>query len=273
MSTGDKFREYALSAVRAKLAYLAPDAVKDLWAKSQVSDKNAEYYLFKSVKKPPVFLSNRETNAQAYAWVQSNVLHIVFRGTKETSDVLVDLDLLRSPLYPDSNIFIHDGFLRQFRSLESHIFDIIVANFRHVDVIHFSGHSLGGALATLASAYFGNFYDQKYKIICHSIGSPRVGNLYFAILAKERVHEMIRITAEKDPVPLLPMSFLYSHINESICINDACIVTHLKKDVSWFLRLLYFPFQISCKKPVHFHSCDVYIERLLKLAALDVHVF
>jgi predicted lipase len=271
--TPENYKSYALSAARAKLAYMSPDEVKKLWATS-TTENTLEHLLFKSVPSQPRFYDNKETNAQVYIWKQDKTLHIVFRGTQEKYDVLVDLNILRSYLFPASDILVHSGFLKQFKSLEEHITAEITDDFDNIDTIHFSGHSLGGALATLAAAYYGEMHKNKIEILCHTIGSPRVGNKAFTKLFADNVKDEVRITNDKDPVPLIPMSFLYRHVSNSICINDQCSVESAIEDIPWYWRIVYFPFSINYKAPVHCHSCNLYIERLLRLAELqDIKVF
>lgn len=266
--TPDDYKSYALSAARAKLAYMGPEEVKQLWENSS-TENTLNYLLFHNVKEEPNFYTDKETNAQMYIWKDGRTLHVVFRGTQEKYDALVDLDIIRSYLFPSTDILVHSGFLKQFRSLEHYIIIEIVTIYNNIDTIHFSGHSLGAAVATLAAAYYGNMYKPHKKIICHTIGSPRVGNKAFTEFFAKNVDEEIRITNVKDPVPLIPMSFLYMHVSNSICINDECSVEYAIKDIPWYWRIVYFPFSINFFAPVHCHSCDLYIERLLKIAELQ----
>ena len=63
---------------------------------------------------------------------------------------------------------MHDGILKY----------VSILNERHtVDRIIVTGHSLGGAIATMAAIDLYWIYGAKIKII--NFGSPRVGNLAF----------------------------------------------------------------------------------------------
>lgn len=72
-----------------------------------------------------------------------------------------------------------------------------------------TGHSLGGAVATLAAAYLrkaGNAVD------LYTFGSPRVGNSAFADFVSAQAGSEIRVTHVDDPVPRLPpLLFGYRH--------------------------------------------------------------
>ncbi len=102
---------------------------------------------------------------------------VVFRGTQpdELQDWLADLRVKKACV-PFGRV--HRGFLwallAAWPEIESAI--PVTADTR----IHFTGHSLGGALATLAAALFVHEYDQILVASLTTFGCPRVGNGTFA---------------------------------------------------------------------------------------------
>ena len=83
------------------------------------------------------------------------------------------------------------------------------------------GHSLGGALATLAAA---TLRQKSPYLMEHtelfSYGSPRVGNLATAIFLTQQSNKSYRITARADPVPRIPGPFLhYMHMSPEYWIR------------------------------------------------------
>lgn len=75
--------------------------------------------------------------------------------------------------------------------------------------IVFTGHSLGGAVATLAAAYA---RAAGYTIDIYTYGSPRVGNEAFVKFVTDQPGGEYRITHLADPVPRLPPIFMgYRH--------------------------------------------------------------
>ena len=107
------------------------------------------------------FIDTAKTNkdgilAECYLWVAKKTLFIIFRGTESIEDWQINMDLRIKNLPIDKNIRVHQGFYRQFMSIEkdvtrkmkekraTHPFDNIV----------FAGHSLGGAIATIATFYY-----------------------------------------------------------------------------------------------------------------------
>lgn len=75
----------------------------------------------------------------------------------------------------------------------------------------FTGHSLGGAVGTIAAAYTRDALGAD-DIDLYTYGSPRTGNKAFVARVTEQAGLEYRITHTDDPVPRLPPIILgYSH--------------------------------------------------------------
>jgi hypothetical protein len=268
------YKNLALSATRSSIAYLNTVDVDRLWSISSKDRTNIMYYVFQDVLEAPKFYHDLATDANAYSWVQNKTLHIVFRGSSSVEDFRIDIDDLRVPLFPDNKkILVHKGFLRQFRALEPFLYNEILRRQETVDVIHFSGHSLGAALATLASGFFNNLLKLdgiNKHIVCHTIGSSRLGNTGFVDWFTVNVDESVRILNFKDPVPLLPLSINYKHIGGGLELYDDGTIKTIRREKSWFLRFIKLPFEIYYRNPISHHAYSMYISRLVKLANWDI---
>ena len=66
-----------------------------------------------------------------------------------------------------------------------------------------TGHSLGGAVATLSAIQIAKFVS-KERIVFMNYGSPRVGNQNFVNYFMSIIPNGIRVVNYKDPVPHLP---------------------------------------------------------------------
>lgn len=98
----------------------------------------------------------------------SGRLFLVFRGTEEIADIKADLRYVKVD-FPGRGR-VHAGFYTAFRKVQD---DIAVELQNHHDKTWiFTGHSLGAALALLATATWGP--DAVYLYGC-----PRVGNAAF----------------------------------------------------------------------------------------------
>lgn len=76
------------------------------------------------------------------------------------------------------------------------------------------GHSLGGALATLAATWAAMEYP-KADIRCITLGSPRVGNKHFVRITKYLTGSMYRLIHAWDPVPTVPPAGFFKHVKVS----------------------------------------------------------
>jgi hypothetical protein len=105
----------------------------------------------------------------------------------------------------------HDGFVDAWNEIypqaKSAVGSALAANPGYRLII--SGHSLGGAVATLGAAYLrrDGFANDVY-----TYGSPRVGNAAFTNFVTAQAGAEYRVTHGQDPVPRLPpIVFNYRH--------------------------------------------------------------
>ncbi|KAL0951746.1 hypothetical protein HGRIS_008418 [Hohenbuehelia grisea] len=67
-----------------------------------------------------------------------------------------------------------------------------------------TGHSLGGALATLDALYLTMHLPKDVHVKAVAYGMPRVGNPAFVKLFDDKVHDFKRINLQDDIIPALP---------------------------------------------------------------------
>lgn len=100
---------------------------------------------------------------------------IVFRGTeKNGKDILTDLKFGKEVLDPVLGVQVHRGFHKAL----GHVWAEIAIVTAHYGYITLTGHSLGGALATIG-AYFLKQLDARPVITLVTYGSPRAGDSDF----------------------------------------------------------------------------------------------
>lgn len=125
------------------------------------------------------------------------MLILVFRGTQPNiRDVFTDIraDLVAAP----GGGRIHRGFLEAFDQVRDPI-DVALARHRGPPV-YIAGHSLGGALALVATRYL----ERESTGACYTFGGPRVADDQFFKGIKTPVYRLVNAA---DGVPRLPFGF------------------------------------------------------------------
>lgn len=118
---------------------------------------------------------------------------------------------------------IHHGFWQSWMGIREPVRAKVIGSLEaHPDYrFVITGHSLGGALATLAAADFRNDGDDFAKRTeLFTFGSPRVGNKHAVHFMSRQSSLSYRITSMDDPVPHLPTHLLgYYHTSPEYWIN------------------------------------------------------
>ncbi|KAI1214653.1 alpha/beta-hydrolase [Annulohypoxylon truncatum] len=134
-----------------------------------------------------------------------------FRGSSSIRNWIADLSFILVPCDVVSGCLTHAGFLTAYNEIA----DDLLAALKNATAaqpdykIAFTGHSLGGAVATVAIAYA---RKQGYAADLYTYGSPRVGNEAFASFVTDQAGSEYRVTHLDDPVPRLPPIVLdYRH--------------------------------------------------------------
>jgi triacylglycerol lipase len=130
---------------------------------------------------------------------------LAFRGTKNIGNCLTDADslLVSQPPYPGR---VHCGFADAVEQVWPQVQQLLGTPSRSMP-LWVTGHSLGGAMATLASV---RLASEGYKVrAVYTYGSPRVGDRPF--------HDTYslpnyRFVNDNDLVPHLPFRWCYKHV-------------------------------------------------------------
>lgn len=148
-------------------------------------------------------------------------LILVFRGTRLQKHSLLDsaevVLMNQYDLWTDSQLWpavsqhggrVHAGFTKAYADVNERI-DTLVRARLPGQRVWLAGHSLGGALATLAAAHLGAATVQGV----YTYGCPRVGNAEFAKALSAESH--CRFVHRHDWVPAVPPELLgYRHAGE-----------------------------------------------------------
>ena len=145
---------------------------------------------------------------------------IAFRGTRDLANWILDLDVRKAALA--YHVKVHQGFLNATEAL----LPLLLAELlppgldkAQVKPLYITGHSLGGALASLAALFL---YREGLPVAAvYTFASPRVGNREWRMIYDDSLGERsYRIVAEGDLVPYLPgLLDGFRHVGQEILLT------------------------------------------------------
>ena len=169
------------------------------------------------------------SGGQAYVVTEMDKVIVAFRDTgsdKRWERILNMLTDARATLKklsflddPElSKISAHEGFVSEYMLFREKVIEYVS---EHPDKeIYIVGHSLGGALTTLASFDIASTLDREVNAI--TFGAPRVGMEGFRNAFEELPIKMYRFVVANDPIPRVPgMLIPYEHVGELIQIDES----------------------------------------------------
>ena len=257
-----------------KIAYLCKLSYKSQDEVNEIFDKNEQPYcdLIKNCKGKPLLYKSKNTNdCEVYCVKYDNNLFIIFRGTESLRDVLSDLNIVMEPLLVKGIAklpYVHNGFLKQLDSVTNNL-ERTISEFKRDEPsgsIILCGHSLGGAIATIAALK----YTLKFEIpaYCVTFGSPRAGDSTFCELFDEKIMLSIRIVNEDDPIPLVPLPIRFSHVKGIKWLYRNNIETSSEQCCKWvrFTTNFFLSCSTCCLlSAFNDHTMDNYIDDLINI--------
>lgn len=170
------------------------------------------------------WIQDRKTDTQGFVATMGSDIFVVWRGSESLTDFLKDASVLKVKAF--GNCKVHSGFHSCLTAAEDklgkHLKEAIqeIGGLSEVSRVYVSGHSLGGALATLSAIQISNWYPSlspRLKVI--TIGSPRVGNRAFKTLFNKQVSEYVRVVHDNDIVIRVP-KLNYFHVGTQLKLSD-----------------------------------------------------
>ena len=216
------------------MARLASEVYKTVSPKDATPDEKGILQSLKNDDQKFVSVTGANKNsAQAALIEHRDYLCMAFRGTDERIDWLDNLNLFREEaLFGE----FHRGF---WRSVED-VWDIVNLQCKRLRRIKkrpvfFTGHSLGGAMATIAAAIFID-RDQPFTSV-YTFGQPRAMDRATARIynseARNRHHRFVN---NEDIVTRIPTRISgYSHVGNCLYIDTDGLIHN---DPGWWFKFL-----------------------------------
>ena len=190
---------------------------------------------------------------------------LVFKGTDTLRQWMSNLDAL--PVAWEQGGHVHGGFAKAFERIWEE-FEPRIAQYELP--LFLSGHSLGGALATLAAARLGKTVRALY-----TFGSPRVGNAAFNERCLAEI-PFFRVSNHLDLVCSVPRPvtvaerFNFVHAGELVCFDENGDPVDSVREIPEPSFRLSLKDAFTSRKPPRSladHAMVLYVDRLRRLLA------
>lgn len=206
---------------------------------------------------------------QAFLAKNDQFAVLAFRGTQPTrwEDVRTDLRALK---HKTINGKVHRGFKEAFDDIRDELFDVVNKSIGEDLPLYITGHSLGAALATVATQELEEKFDDLIAA-CYTFGSPRVGDGKYEKSIKAPFYRIVNTT---DIVTLVPF-FLgtFMHVGDPRYLSRRKVdnVYRIYRGIPFVRRsfealietiLPIFRLRNPFSPWVSAHSMDLYIDKL-----------
>ena len=206
------------------------------------------------------WIENKKSDTQGFVATKDKNIYVVWRGSESKKDFQNDASIDKVPFLNEGEK-VHIGFKSCWESVVGDTYDAIDTALENLqgettDIV-VSGHSLGGAVATLYAHSIKKHYPH-YNLKATTIGSPRVGNKVFKENYDKSGIDTLRIVHNNDLVTHTPY-IGFHHVNYQVRLDTAG--NRLQNDKSLKSFWLYIK-TIFSGKNVMDHMGDGYIKAL-----------
>ena len=210
------------------------------------------------------WIDDKKTDTQGFVAIKDKSIYIVWSGSSSKKDFQNDASIDKVPFIQEGEK-VHIGFKSSWDAVKDETYKSFekalstLGGEGEVDNIIVCGHSLGAAVSTLCAYEIYSIYKSN-KIICCTIGSPRVGNKVFKQNFDKSSIESLRIVHNNDVVTHSPYIGYY-HVNQMLRIDSE---GNIKKFmIDWERAWNYLKSMVTGKN-IKDHMTDGYISSLNK---------
>lgn len=163
--------------------------------------------------------------------INKDIITIIFQGSQEPEDWMTNISVKRVNFFDREEV--HNGFydsLKLFlktvknkefstKDKKTYIFEKDISFINEKCKIILSGHSLGGAVATLVGCYFHDLGIKKENMSIYTFGAPPVGCEEFCTKYRKKL-DLYRVVNENDIVPKIEKITNLRHLGETIVLES-----------------------------------------------------
>mmetsp|Transcript_7385 Transcript_7385/g.32843 ORF Transcript_7385/g.32843 Transcript_7385/m.32843 type:complete len:443 (+) Transcript_7385:2029-3357(+) len=218
-----------------------------------------------------LYACDAATDTHGLVYSADDRIVVAFKGTQSGANVRTDLQAAMYPLNKFVEGFviedevhdfrnrwlnkrmqpmIHKGFGFAYTTVRQQIWNEVHRLYEeNPRPLFFTGHSLGGALATLCAFDCSKTISPDDGCYAFTYGSPRVGNKQFVEEYNREVPCTWRLVHAEDPVTKLPPALFFRHVGQSALITRK---GHLFIDPTLFeMGWMHSKIGIRCKMKIH----------------------
>jgi len=248
-----------IMAYMAKLAYIK-------FEENDLELKRLEYSLqsgwFNLIK------TFNKNGTQAFLAKNDEFSVLSFRGTQPDrwEDIRTDIKVLKERTIDGK---VHAGFKEAYDDLRDEILEEFRANLGEMP-LYITGHSLGAALATVATQELGEEFNDQIAA-CYTFGSPRVGDGKYEKSIKAPFYRIVNTT---DIVTLVPYFFgTFVHVGDPRYLSRRKVdgvyqlyrgIPFLRRTVESIIETLWALIRLTnpISPWIKAHDMTIYIEKL-----------
>jgi len=190
--------------ILASMAHLAYDRFEDGGDALKLFNAKLQGGGFELIKT----FNSKETDTQAFlAESADGYAVLAFRGTEisKREDMKIDIEAMKVSVLDGR---VHSGFRIAYESVAKEI-EASVLKLQDTP-LYITGHSLGAALATVATQRLEhNPRIREIIAACYTFGSPRVGDNHYDIEFKSPIYRVVNTTDIVTIIPLLAMGYIH----------------------------------------------------------------
>jgi predicted lipase len=178
--------------------------------------------------------NNTATDTQAFLAKNDQYAVLAFRGTEVTKieDMKIDATAAKVSVLQGK---VHAGFKLAYQSVAQDIEESVLQ--LNGFPLYITGHSLGAALATVATqALEHNPRIREMIAACYTFGSPRVGNSEYDMEFKSPIYRVVNTTDIVTVIPLLAMGYIHIGDVRYLGVKDG----EFQRGIPFFHRLFLF---------------------------------
>ena len=193
-----------------EIRLMAKEALKSYQKSDTSTDTQNKKYIF-----------NAKNDVHGFIEYKNNKIIVAFRGTASITNWVNNIKFLKDPYINCKKCNVHKGFYQSYKSIQKKVM-LLVDVYRfaneNADVI-ITGHSFGGALATLSAV---ELNQRGIKADLVTFGSPRVGDNNFAKYANQIIKgRSLRVTYKDDIVTVIPPQAIgFKHVGQEIHLTN-----------------------------------------------------